>query len=338
MRNGRETFSPGGLVDDGGRMKSLWSLTLLCLLGLSFGASAQTYPDRPVKIIVPYAAGGTADTLARRIGQYLTKYLSQPIIIDNRPGAAGIIGAAVLQNSPPDGYTLGMIATPHLATPVEADTRFDASQLKAVSLTSIVPSLVCANPAIPAKSPQELIALARAKPGQLTYGNPGTYSAGHLAMEMFKQRAGVDIRAIPYRGGAPAFQDLLGGQINLAISGPTNCLPFIQTGQLRPIATTGSKRSTAAPDVPTFAESGMPGFELNEWWGVLAPNNTPPDIVARLNKEINRAIQETEVRDFFTKQGAEPQNLSADEFSKFYVSETKKLKELVSSLGLKQAN
>ena len=319
-------------------MKSLWSLTLLCFLSLSFGATAQTYPDRPVKIIVPYAAGGTADTLARQIGKYLTKYLGQPIIIDNRPGAAGIIGAAALQNSSPDGYTLGMIATPHLATPADPDVRFDASQLKPVSLTSIVPSLVCANPSVPANSPQEVIALARAKPGQLTYGNPGTFSAGHLAMEMFKQRASVDIRAIPYRGGAPAFQDLLGGQISLAISGPTNCLPFIQTGQLRPIATTGLKRSTAAPNVPTFAESGMPGFELNEWWGVLAPNNTPPDIVVRLNKEINRAVQEAEVSEFFVKQGAEPQNLSPDEFAAFYVSETKKLKELVSSLGLKSAN
>ena len=319
-------------------MKSLWSLTLLCFLSLSIGATAQTYPDRPVKIIVPYAAGGTADTLARQIGKYLTKYLGQPIIIDNRPGAAGIIGAAAIQSSSSDGYTLGMIATPHLATPVEADVRFDASQLKPVSLTSIVPSLVCANPSVTANSPQEVIALARAKPGQLTYGNPGTFSAGHLAMEMFKQRAGVDIRAIPYRGGAPAFQDLLGGQISLAISGPTNCLPFIQTGQLRPIATTGLKRSTAAPDVPTFAESGMPSFELNEWWGVLAPNNTPPDIVARLNKEINRAVQETEVSEFFVKQGAEPQNLSPQEFAAFYVSETKKLKELVSSLGLKPAN
>jgi tripartite-type tricarboxylate transporter receptor subunit TctC len=154
-------------------------------------------------------------------------------------------------------------------------------------------------------------------------------------MELFKQRAGIDIRAVPYRGGAPAFQDLLGGQINLAISGPANCLPFMQTGQLRPIATTGAKRSTAAPDVPTFAESGLPGFELNEWWGVLAPLNTPPDIVVRLNKEINQAVQEAEVRDFFMKLGAEPQNISDKEFGKFFADETKNLKTLVNSLGLK---
>lgn len=319
-------------------MKWLWSVVLLCLWSLSFAANAQTYPNRPVKIIVPYAAGGTADTLARKIAQHLSGYLGQPVIIDNRAGAAGIIGAAVLQQSPPDGYTIGMLATPHVATPADASTNFDATQLKAISLVAIVPSLVCANPSVTATSLAEVTSLARSKPGQLTYGNPGTYSAGHLAMELFKQRAGVDIRAIPYRGGAPAFQDLLGGQINFAISGPSNCLPFIQTGQLRPIGTTGSKRSAAAPNVPTFAESGLPGFELNEWWGVLAPNKTPPDIVARLNKEINRAVQEAEVRDFFMNLGAEPQNISAEEFGAFFASENKTLQALVGSLGLKLAN
>jgi tripartite-type tricarboxylate transporter receptor subunit TctC len=315
-------------------MKRLWALMLVGGFSLTFPANAQTFPERPVKIIVPYAAGGTADTLARKIGQYLNGYLGQPVIVDNRPGAAGIIGAAVLQQSPADGYTLGMLATPHVATPVEQGTNFDPTQLKAVSLVAVVPSLVCRHPSVAANSVAELIALARAKPGQLTYGNPGTYSAGHLAMEMFKQKAGVDIRAIPYRGGAPAFQDLLGGQINLAISGPSNCLPFLQTGQLRAVATTGLKRSQAAPNVPTFAESGLPDFELNEWWGLLAPKNTPLPVVERLNKEINRAVREAEVRDFFIKMGAEPQDLPAEKFDNFFNGQIKTLKALVSSLGL----
>jgi tripartite-type tricarboxylate transporter receptor subunit TctC len=318
-------------------VKSLWTVVLLCLSSLNFAAHAQTYPNRPVKIIVPYAAGGTADALARKIGQYLSGYLDQPVIVDNRPGAAGLIGAAALQQSPADGYTLGMIATPHLATPVESGSQFDPGQLKAVSLVAIVPSLVCANPSVPAASVSEVIALARANPGQLTYGNPGTYSAGHLAMEMFKQRAGVDIRAVPYRGGAPAFQDLLGGQISFAISGPSNCLPFIQTGQLRPIATTGLKRSAAAPNVPTFAES-LPGFELNEWWGLLAPSGTPRDVIARLNKDINRAVQQPEVQDFFVKTGSEPQAISAEEFDTFFADQIRTLKTLVGSLGLKPGN
>jgi tripartite-type tricarboxylate transporter receptor subunit TctC len=319
-------------------MKRLWSMTLLCLWGLSFAANAQTYPNHPVKIIVPYAAGGTADTLARKIAQHLSGYLGQPVVIDNRAGAAGLIGASVLQQSAPDGYTVGMLATPHVATPVDAGTNFDPTQLKAVSLVAIVPSMVCAHPSVPATSLADVISLARAKPGQLTYGHPGTYSAAQLAMELFKQKAGVNIRGVPYRGGAPAFQDLLGGQIDFAVSGASNCLHFIPTGQLRPIGTTGAKRSAAAPDVPTFAESGLPGFELNEWWGVLAPNKTPPDVVARLNKEINRAVQEPEVRDFFVKLGAEPQNRSAEEFEAFFANEIKTLKTLVGSLDLKSVN
>jgi tripartite-type tricarboxylate transporter receptor subunit TctC len=319
-------------------MRLLWGLALLCFWSLSSTAIAQTYPHRPVRIIVPYAAGGTADTLARKIGLHLTNYLGQPIVVDNRAGAAGIIGAAALAQSPPDGYVIGTLATPHVATPVEPSSNFDTSRVKPVALLAIVPSLVCANPSVGASSVADVISLARARPGQLTYGNPGTFSAGHLAMELFKQRAKVDIRAIPYRGGAPAFQDLLGGQINFAISGPSNCLPFIQSGQLRPIATTGSQRSTAAPDVPTFAESGLPGFELNEWWGLFAPTNTPPEVVSRLNKEINRAVQEPEVRELFTKIGAEPQNISAEAFDVFFARENKALKELVGSLDIKSTN
>jgi tripartite-type tricarboxylate transporter receptor subunit TctC len=319
-------------------MKRLSALILLGILGLTLSANAQTFPQRPIKIIVPYAAGGTADTLARKIGQYVSGYVGQPVVIENRPGAAGIIGAAALQQSAPDGYTLGMLATPHVATPAEVGTQFDPAQLRAVSLVAIVPSLICSHPSVAANSVAEVISLARSKPGQLTYGNPGTYSAGHLAMEMFKQKAGVDIRAVPYRGGAPAFQDLLGGQINFAISGPSNCLPFLQTGQLRPIATTGLQRSQAAPNVPTLAESGLPGFELNEWWGLLAPKNTPTPIVTRLNKEFNRAVQEPEVREFFQKIGAEPQNISAEQFDEFFTQQNKSLKSLVGSLGLKPVN
>ena len=319
-------------------MRWLWGVMLLWLCSLSLIANAQTYPTRPLRIIVPYAAGGTGDALARKIAQPLSGFLGQPVTIDNRPGSAGLVGATVLQHSAPDGYTIGMVATPHVATPVDAGSDFDPTKLKAVSLVAVVPSLVCANPSVPATSVAGVISLARAKPGQLTYGNPGTYSAGYLAMELFKQRARIDIRAIPYKGGAPAFQDLLGGHVDFAISGPTNCVPFLKTGQLRAIATTGSKRSSAAPSVPTFAESGLPGYELNEWWGILAPLNTPEDVVARLNKDINRAVQKAEVRDFFLTVGAEPQNISADQFGAFFADQTKKLKALVNSLHLETAN
>lgn len=316
-------------------MKWLSSLVVLCISALNFSANAQTFPSKPLKIIVPYAAGGTADTLARKVGQVLSANIGQPVIIDNRAGAAGLVGAAVLQHSPEDGYTIGMIATPHVATPRDPSNPFDPKQLRAVSLVAVVTSLICANSSTPVKSVSELVSYARANPGRLTYGFPGTYSAGQLAMELFKKRAGIDIRGIPYRGGAPAFNDLLGGTIDLAISGPTNCLPFVQTGQLKPIVTTGAKRTEATADVPTLAESGFPDFELDEWWGLFAPLKTPDAVVQWLNKEINRAIQNQEVQTFFKQIGAQPQNLSAEKFSAFFASENVKLKSLVESLDLK---
>lgn len=318
-------------------MRWLWSTTLLCLLSLASLADAQTFPNRAVRIIVPYAPGGTADTLARKIAQPLSASLGQPVVIDNRAGSAGLVGATVLQHSPADGYTIGMLATPHVATPVDPGSDFDPTKLKAVALVAIVQSLACSHPSVPVRSVADVIALARSKPGQLTYANPGTYSAAFLAMELFKQRAKIDIRAIPYRGGAPAFQDLLGDHVDFAISGVPNCLPFLKSGQLRAIATTGSKRSTATPDVPAFAET-LPGFELNEWWGLLAPLDTPEPVVARLNKDINRAVQQQDVRDFFVKLGAEPQNMSDEAFAAFFANQTRTLRALVSSLDLKSAN
>lgn len=316
-------------------MKSIFSLVCFFISALSVSAGAQTFPNKPVKIIVPYAAGGTADTLARRVGQVMSANIGQPVIIDNRAGAAGLIGAAVLQNSPEDGYTIGMIATPHVATPADPSNPFDPAKLKAVALVAVVPSLICANPSVPAKSVSELVAFAHKNPGRLTYGFPGTYSAGQLAMEQFKQKAGMDIRGVPYRGGAPAFNDLLGGTIDLAISGASNCIPFMQAGKLNPIATTGAKRSEGTKDVPTLAESGYPDLQLSEWWGLFAPVNTPDGVVRQLNQEINRAIQDPDVQKFFTQIGAEPQNLTSDEFGAFYDGEKTKLKSVVESLGLK---
>lgn len=310
-------------------------LTLLCVFGVSFTATAQNFPNRPVRLIVPYAPGGTADVMARRVGKNLSDYLGQTVIIDNRSGAAGLVGGAALAQSSPDGYTIGLLATPHFATPVETNSSFDPAKLKPVSLIAVVPGLLCVNAAIPVNSLTDIIELARTKPGQLTYGNPGNFSAGHLAMELFKQRSSVDIISVPYRGGAPALQDLLGGRIQMTVSGPQNSMAYITTGQLRAIASTGSKRSLAAPNVPTFAESGMPGFELNEWYGIFAPNNTPPEIVARLNQEIIRALNEPDVRALFNDLGAEPGNQSVDEMAAFFRDETTRLTTLVGSLGFK---
>src|SRR5499427_4294938 len=313
-------------------------LPALVICGAVFGAAptmADDYPSRPLRLIVPYAAGGTADALARIIAKHLGTSLGQTVVIDNRGGAGGLIGAGVLTQSPPDGYTIGVLATPHAATPLDRESGFDRTRVRAVALVAVVPGLLCVNSTVPARSLADVIGLARAKPGQLSYGNPGNFSAGHLAMEMLKAQSHVDITAVPYRGGAPALQDLLAGQIQMSISGPSNFLPYIENGRLRAIASTGLKRSTAVPDVPTFSEGGMPGFELNEWYGIFVPSKTPPDVVARLHHDIAQALAQPDVRAFYVTIGAEAGTLSPDEFDGFFRKETDRLGKLVSTLGLK---
>jgi len=317
------------------KLYGLFGLLLAGTCLVSAPATAQNFPNKPVRIIVPYAPGGTADMLVRVVAKQLGANLGQSVFIDNRAGAAGMIGADVLAQSPPDGYTIGLLATPHAATPFVMKLPFDPKELRPVALVASVPGLLSVNASVPAQSLNDILALARAKPGQLTYGNPGSLSAGHLAMEMLKAQAKVDIVAVPYKGGAPALLDLLGGQIQMGISGPTAHLPNIKNGKLRPIATTGLKRSTAAPDVPTFAESGVPGFELNEWYGLFAPAKTPPELIARLNQEIIRAMAAPEVRASFTSVGAEPGATSPAEFNTFFRNEMDRIGKLVVSLGLK---
>lgn len=319
-------------------MKLSRHLVALAIFGAVLGiipASAQDYPNRRLHLIVPYAAGGTADGIARIISKHLSTSLGQPVVIDNRGGAGGLIGAGVLTQSPADGYTIGILATPHAATPLDRDSGFDRTRVKAVALFAVVPGLLCVNSSVPASSLSDVVSLARAKPGQLTYGHPGLFSAGHLAMEMLKTQSHVDIIPVPYRGGAPALQALVAGEIQMSISGPSNFLPYIKNGQLRAIASTGLKRSTATPDVPTFSEDGMSGFELNEWYGIFAPSQTPPALVARLNHDITQALAQPDVRDFFTTIGAEPGKMSPDEFDVFFRKETDRLGKLVSTLGLK---
>src|SRR5215470_13586833 len=312
-------------------------LVALAICGAVLGtpAMAGDYPNRPVHIIVPYAAGGTADGIVRLLSKHLGASFGQTVVVDNRGGAGGLIGAAAMAQPPADGYTIGVLATPHAATPLDPNAGFDRTSVKAVALLAVVPGLLCVHGSVAASSLSDVVDLARAKPGRLTYGNPGNFTAGHLAMEMLKAQSRVDITAVPYKGGAPALQDLVAGQIQMSISGPSNFLQYIKSGQLRAIASTGLKRSTAAPDVPTFGESGMPGFELNEWYGIFAPSKTPPELVARLNHDIAQALAQPDVRAFFATIGAEPRSMSPDEFDGFFRKETDRLGKLVGTLGVK---
>jgi len=316
-------------------LRWVWALAgAMACLG-SLNALADDFPSKPIRIIVTFPAGGQADVLARVLGKYIAQNTGQPVIVENRAGAGGMIGAEILANSPPDGYTMGILSTPHVTYPAVMKPAFDPTALRAITNIAIVPSVLSVNAASSYRTLGDILAQAKAKPGVLTSGNAGNLSTSHLAMELLKQRTGVDILVIPYKGGAPSLQDLLGGQIDMAMGGPAAVIGHIKNGKLRAIAVSSAKRATAMPDVPTFAESGVPGFELNEWYALFAPAKTPPAVIARLHDEVVKALKEPEVRNTLVSMGAEPVANTPAELQAFYADEMDRLGKLVKQLGLK---
>ncbi|MFO1283863.1 MAG: tripartite tricarboxylate transporter substrate binding protein [Burkholderiales bacterium] len=298
-------------------------------------AIADEFPSKPIRLIVPFPAGGQSDVLARVVGKYIGQNTGQTVVVDNRGGAGGMVGAEVLANATPDGYTIGMLSTPHVTYPAVMKPAYDPKALRAITNIALVPSVLSVNVASPHRTLADILVQARARPGALTSGNAGNLSTSHLAMELLKQRTGVDIQVIPYKGGAPSLQDLLGGQIDMAMGGPSALMQHVKGGRLRAIAVTGAKRSTAMPEVPTFAESGVPGFEMNEWYALFAPARTPPAVIARLHQEVVRALKEPEVRNTLIAMGAEPVADTPAELEAFYLQEMDRLGKLVRQLGLK---
>ncbi len=262
-----------------------------------FAVGAQTYPTHPVRIIVPYAAGGAVDIIARVIGQALTDELKQPVIVDNRPGASANIGMEAVAKAAPDGYTL-LMASNGIATNMSLfpNLSFDGRKdFAAVARIGFAPLVIVVPAAAPAKSLKDLIAEAKAAPGKLTYATAGNGSSGHLAGELFKSTAGIDALHVPYKGGAPAITDLLGERISFMPINPLEVMPHIKAGKLRALAVASDKRLALLPDVPTAAEAGLPGFEATVWWGLVAPASTSAQIVAELNAETNKALRDPAV-------------------------------------------
>lgn len=321
----------------------MWSrlirLTVKAFVALACVASpaarAQEFPSKPIRLIVTFPAGGQADVLARVVAKYMTQNTGQTVFVENRAGAGGMIGAEALANATPDGYTIGMLSTPHVTYPAVMKPSFDPAALRAITNVAMMPSVLSVNAASPYRTLSDVIGRAKAMPGGLSSGNAGSLSTSHLAMELLKQRAGVDILVIPYKGGAPALQDLVGGQIDMTMGGPSALMGHIKGGRLRAVAVTSSKRSAVMPDVPTFAESGLPGFELNEWYALFAPPKTPPALIARLHQEVVKALREPEVRDLLLSLGAEPVANTTAELESFYLGEMDRLGRLVKQLGLK---
>jgi tripartite-type tricarboxylate transporter receptor subunit TctC len=300
-------------------------------------AWAQTYPARTITLIVPFPAGGATDVVARALAKGLSERLGQSVVIDNRPGANGAIGSASVAKARPDGYTLvmGGVNTHAMNDSLIKPRPYDsAKDFAPITLTALIPIAFVVNPQLPVTTLHDLVALARSKPRQLSYGSSGTGSPHHLAMELFKLKAGIDIAHVPYKGGAPQLNDLLGGHILIGSIGLPPALPHIETGKLRALAGTEAKRSVFLPTLPTVAESGFPDFEVTYWLGLMAPAGTSREIIDRLAAESVTVLTRPDVRETLTKQGADVVTSSPDALKTIVESDIAKWSKVVQDTGI----
>jgi len=316
------------------------AVPLACLSPLAHGQAdaAAAYPSKPIRYVVPYPPGGPLDIVARVLGQKLSERWGQPVIVDNRAGAGGNIGVDRVAKAPADGYSIvmGAVATHAINVHLYSKLPFDpVKDFAPVVLITQVPNILVVNPQVPAKSVKELIAAARARPGGLNFGSGSTGSAGHLAGELFKTMAGVELVHVPYKGAAPAVADLLAGQVQLMFDNLASALPNVKAGRLRALAVTTLRRSPQVPELPTIAESGLPGFDVSTWFGVFAPAGTPRPVVAKLNRELTAILGLPEVRDRLATLGAEPAPNTPEEFAAFVRAELAKYGKVVKASGAK---
>lgn len=317
---------------------TLVAATLLAPLAGSLDAQAQAWPARPIRLVVPFTPGGTTDILARVIGQKVTEDLGVQVLTDNRPGAAGIIGAEAVAKAKPDGYTIllgtnGILGVnPSLYVKLPYDPLRDFAP---ITLVATVPSMLVVNPKLPIQSVKELIAQAKARPGDLKYGSSGTGGAPWMAVETFKLMAGVDIQEVPYKGAAPLSADLIAGEISLTITGIPALIGHVKAGRLRALAVSSAKRSSAVPDLPTIAEAGLPGYEVNTLYGAFAPAGTPADIISRLNGTIARGVRQPDMAERLSAEGAEPGGGSPEELAALIRAEIPRWAKVVKASGVK---
>ncbi len=326
----RTTVCPRGLVRD-------VAATLLALASLAAPALAQDYPTRAVKIIVPFAAGGPADIYARVVGRQLQEALGQPFVVDDRPGAGSVIGTDAAAKSPPDGYTLLLISNAQTVNESLFPNKPYALLRDFVPVAPINYSdlVLVVHPSVPAKTLAEFVALAKAQPGKLNYASSGPGTPYHMAGELFKAMAGVDIVHVPYRGSSGARTDLIAGQVQMMFDAVTTMSEHVRAGQVRALATSGRVRSTVLPDVPTVAEAGVPGYEATIWLGMMAPKGTPPAIVSRLNAAITRIVSRPELRHDWALQGAVAMTMTPDEFGRYLADDIVKWERVVRISGAK---
>jgi tripartite-type tricarboxylate transporter receptor subunit TctC len=310
---------------------------LLAVLVVGSPLAQTTYPDKPIKMTIGFPPGGAPDTVARLLGQKLSEALRQPIVMEHATGAGGNIATERLVKAAPDGYTLGFLVNGQLViNPSLYPLAFDpAKDLAPISQVTTTPNMLVVNTTVPAKDLQELIKLAKAKPGELTYASGGTGTGNHMAAELFKSVAGLDIRHIPYKGVLAAVPDLLGARVSMMFSPLPVVLPLVREGKLRAIAVTSLKRSASAPDVPTVAESGYPGFEVTLWYGVLAPAGTSPVIIRKLHGEIVKALAQPDLRAKLAEQGLDATGNSPEEFAAVIKAEIPVWAKVIKEAGIK---
>ncbi|ALM83547.1 tripartite tricarboxylate transporter substrate binding protein [Bordetella sp. N] len=316
-------------------MKVLQAVLALAVVGYACAAQAD-YPDRPLKMVVPYSAGGAADVQARLVSAKLGTLLGQQVVVENRPGASGTIGAAYVAHAPADGYTVLYDATAHAVNPamykaLTYDTRRDFIP---VSLVSLTPNLLVVPATSPAHTIQDLTQAARAKPGRVNYGSPGIGTAQYLAAELYAHGFGLKLTHVPYKGGAPALSDLMGGQIDMMFSNMAASSPLVRSGKLRALAVSARERVAGLPDVPTVAESGLAGYEMYEWNGIFLPAGTPSDIVNRLERAVHEAVNDPATKQKLSDLGAQPVGSSSSDFGAFVEREMKRSAQVLADAGI----
>ena len=299
-------------------------------------AAAQTYPSRPVRLIVPFPPGGSNDVVGRMIAVQLSTRLDKPVIVENQGGAGGLIGTEMAARSQPDGYTLLLVSVAYAFIPAIYKLPYDpATAFTPVAILGAGPVVIAVTSKLPVGSVKELIALAKEKPGELNYATAGIGSFQHLASELFKLQAGVDIVHIPFKGGGPAMMDVIAGNTQITIGSLIQMLPQIKAGKLKALGVGSSNRIAALPDLPTIAEAGVPGYEVTNWWGIVVPAGTPRSVIDRLHKDLNAIVASPETKKRFETEGAEPRSMSPEEVGRFIAAETAKWARVVKDAGIR---
>jgi len=320
-------------------MKTLLKIvTPLLLAACAQMAAAQAWPSRPVRLIVPFPPGGGTDIIARPIAQKLSEKWGQPVVIDNRGGAGGNLGTKAAADASPDGYTLilGVLGTHAVNQSLYANPGFDSTKdFAAITLVANTPNILVVHPSVPANSVAELIALAKQKPGTLNYVSPGNGTPSHLATEIFKSMAGIDMTHVPYKGSGPAMADMLAGQTQVWIANAPVVLPHIKAGKLRALATTSATRPAMAADIPTLAEAGLKGYEADTWYGLFAPAKTPKPVLDKIHADVVAVLRSQEIRETFAAQGAEVVGNSSEEFTRKLADDVAKWKKVIADLKLR---